>query len=222
MTKRTGVLLSAAAVLLAGCVVSSVCPFYTEKDLVFEPAIVGSWINQNDTGETWKFERGEKLAYRFTLIEERHATVMEARAFKLEGQLFMDIHSLDQDIHVIPAHYLLKVTALAPRLRMSEVDDEWLLALLAKDPTALRHHVLQTGDKPEDRRLVLTGDTAELQKFMVQHLNTTGAWKESFDLRRASPPQLTGDRSGQTATGPGAKELRLKQTTNHSLTDRTL
>ncbi|HXU77052.1 MAG TPA: hypothetical protein VN794_10810, partial [Methylomirabilota bacterium] len=74
MTKRTGILLSAAAVLLAGCVVSSVCPFYTEKDLVFEPAILGSWINQKDASETWKFERGEKLAYRFTLIEARHAT----------------------------------------------------------------------------------------------------------------------------------------------------
>ena len=207
MTKRTGVLLSAAAVLLAGCVVSSVCPFYTQKDLVFEPAILGSWINQNDASETWKFERAEKLAYRFTLIEARHATVMEARTFKLEGQLFMDIHSLDQDIHVIPAHYVLKVTALAPMLRMSEVDDEWLLALLAKDPTALRHHVLQTGDKPEDRRLVLTGDTAELQKFIVQHLNTTGAWKESFDLRGASPPRPTGDRSGQTATGQVPKNF---------------
>jgi hypothetical protein len=202
MKKCAAVLLSAAAVWLAGCVVSSVCPYYTQKDLVFEPAILGSWINQNDASQTWKFERADKLAYRFTLIEARHATVMEAQTFKLEGQLFMDIHSLDQDIHVIPAHFVLKVTALAPALRMSEVDDEWLLALLAKDPTVLRHYVLQTGGRSEDRRLVLTGHTPELQKFIVQHLNTIGAWKESFDLRQAGPARSTGDRSGQTATGP--------------------
>jgi hypothetical protein len=29
------------AALLAGCVVTSVYPFYTQKDLVFEPALVG-------------------------------------------------------------------------------------------------------------------------------------------------------------------------------------
>ena len=191
MKTCTGILLSVVAVLAAGCVVTSVCPYYTQKDLVYEPAILGNWINEKDASETWRFEKSEKMAYRFTLIEARTATVMEAHAFKLQGQLFVDIFSLEEDIHVIPAHYLLKVTQLTPVLRMSQLDPEWLKALLAKETTALRHHLIQTGEKPEDRRLVLTADTGELQKFIIDHLNTEGAWKDSFELRRDLAPAKT-------------------------------
>ena len=114
-------LLIVAAALLTGCVITSVCPFYTEKDLVFEPALVGNWIKQGKDAddEVWKFEKSQDLAYRFTLIESRKATVMEVHAFKLQGQLFLDVFSMEQDYQVIPPHYLLKVAQLTPTLRMS-------------------------------------------------------------------------------------------------------
>jgi hypothetical protein len=108
MKKITFGLLVAAAAILAGCVVTSVCPFYTEKDLVSEPALVGDWIKEGKNAadyEVWKFEKSAARAYRFTLIEADKATVMEAHAFKLQGQLFLDIASIDQDIHAIPPHY---------------------------------------------------------------------------------------------------------------------
>lgn len=182
--------LVAVAGLLAGCVVTSVCPFYTEPDLVFEPALVGDWIKQgNDSeNEIWKFEKSGDAAYRFTLIEERKATVMEAHAFKLQGQLFLDIASIDRDIHVIPPHYLLKVTQLSPTLQMAELNNDWLKDLLAKDPAAIPHHLVKSGDKPEDLRVVLTADTPELQKFVLNHLKTEGAWKDSFELTREPLP----------------------------------
>ena len=40
------------------------------------------------------------------------------------------------------------------------------------------------GDKPEDSRLVLTADTAELQQFILKHLKTEDAWKDGFELKR--------------------------------------
>ena len=59
MRKNTIVLLAAMAVLLGGCLVTSVAPFYTAKDLVFEPALVGDWVeNGKDADhEVWKFGR---------------------------------------------------------------------------------------------------------------------------------------------------------------------
>ena len=176
---------AAAAAALVGCVVTSVSPFYTEKDLVFEPGLVGNWLKQvNDsTPEVWKFEKSGK-AYRFTLIEERKATVMEAHAFKLQGQLFLDVFSLEQDIHVIPPHYLLKVTELTTTsLQVAELDNGWLKKLLADNPQAIAHHLVG-GDKSEDLRVVLTADTAALQEFILAHMETDEAWKNSFDLNR--------------------------------------
>jgi len=197
MNTRTFVSLAGAAVLVAGCVVTSVSPFYTQKDLVFEPAIVGNWINEKNGNEFWRFDQGPDLSYRFTLVEEKKATIMEARAFKLHGQLFLDLFSLEQDIHVIPAHYLLKVSQITPALKMAELNEEWLTDLLSKNPSALRHHFIKTGDRPEDRRLVLTADTPELQAFIVKHLNAEGSWKDSFELRRDSAPVKTVQLKGQ-------------------------
>ena len=201
MKKFLFVILSAVAVVLAGCVVTSVCPFYTQKDLGFEPALLGNWINEKNSDEVWRFQKSSALAYRFTLLEERKAAVMEAHAFKLHGQLFLDVVSTEQDIHVIPAHYLLKISQLRPFLRMSELDDEWLMGLLQKDPTLLRHQVVKTGDKTEDRRIVLTANTAELQKFVITHLNTKEAWSDSFELRPEMPRNsLEPDALGGTLT----------------------
>jgi hypothetical protein len=186
MKKITFGLLVAAAAILAGCVVTSVCPFYTEKDLVFEPALVGDWIKEGKNAadyEVWKFEKSAARAYRFTLIEADKATVMEAHAFKLQGQLFLDIASIDQDIHAIPPHYLLKVSQVTPALRMSELNHDWLNGLLGKEPNAIPHHLVRSGDKPDDRRVVLTANTAELQEFVLKHLKTEDAWKDSFEMK---------------------------------------
>lgn len=66
---------------------------------------------------------------------------------------------------------------------MSQLDNDWLLALLDKDPKAARHHIV-TGAKPEDRRVVLTGDTEELQKFVTKYLKTDEAWNDTFEFKR--------------------------------------
>lgn len=187
MKPLTVLSLAAAAVVVAGCVVTSVSPFYTQKDLVYEPALAGNWINLKHDSEIWRFEQSGARAYRFTLIEDRKATVMDAHTFRLEGQLWLDIFSLEEDFHVIPAHYLLKVTQLTPTLQMSQLDNDWLLALLEKDPKAVRHQMVVIGDQPENRRVVLTGDTEELQKFVTKYLKTADAWKDSFEFKRETP-----------------------------------
>jgi hypothetical protein len=186
MKSLTTVLLGAATAVLAGCVVTSVYPFYTEKDLFFEPALVGDWIKQTKDSdrEVWKFEKSGDLAYRFTLIETSRATVTEAHIFKLQGQLFLDVASIEQDYHVIPPHYLLKVSQVTPTLRMSELSDDWLKALVTKKPSAILHHFVKTGDHSDDLRVVLTADTPELQTFVLKNLKTPGAWKDELELKR--------------------------------------
>jgi hypothetical protein len=196
LKKSLAVLVGALAATLAGCVVTSVCPYYTQEDLVSEPALLGKWTNTKNPNEVWSFAQIGPFAYRFTLIDSSKTTVMEAHAFKLKGQLFLDIFSLEQDYHVIPAHYLLKVTQLEPTLQLAELNDSWLKELLAKQPTSLRHHFVKTGDKPTDRRVVLTAETPELQKFIIKHLTTEPAWNQAFELKRESRPIHTAEMKG--------------------------
>jgi hypothetical protein len=188
---KTSTLLSAAAAIFTSCVVTSVSPYYTEKDLVTEPEIVGNWTNANKHDEVWRFEQTGKFVYRLTLVQSSTTTVLETHAFKLEGRLFLDIFSLERDYHVIPAHYLLKVEQTAPSLKFTELNDVWLKSFVARKPTAVPYHILENPSNPPNSRIVLTGDTSELQSFVLRHLNTTGAWKDAFELRPEAPTVRT-------------------------------
>lgn len=185
--KTSPLFLGAAAAILTGCVVTSVCPYYTEKDLVAEPAILGNWINTNKHDEFWKFEQTGKSVYRLTLAQASTTAILETHAFKLEGRLFLDIFSLERDYHVIPAHYLLKVEQTSPSLKFTELNDAWLKSFVARKPTAVPYHILENPSNPSDNRIVLTGDTSELQSFVLRHLNTPGAWKDALELRPGAP-----------------------------------
>ena len=177
------------AVVLTGCLVTSVYPFYTEKDLSFEPGLVGQWANPKESGERWTFEKDGEKIYKFTYNSDGKISVMQARLFKLGSQSFLDMFTTvepkdEVQPRPIPAHFLMRADQLTPTVKLAPLNYEWLKEFLAKNPKALRHHLIPSGDKPEDTRLVLTADTAELQQFILKHLKTEAAWKDGIELNR--------------------------------------
>ena len=52
---------------LAGCVFS-LHPLYTDEDLVFDPALVGTWA-QDNSGNTWEFGKGNRNNYELVIRE---------------------------------------------------------------------------------------------------------------------------------------------------------
>jgi len=178
------VALAGLALALTGCVVTSVYPFYFEKDVVFEPALLGDWTKGQSSSEHWKFERDGGTAYRVTYTLGEGSSVMQARLFKLRGQRFLDLYASERSgdglFPTIPSHLLLRVLQTGPTLNMRALNYDWLGKLLDKNPKAIRHHVVEVG---RDKRLVLTADTAELQRFVVKHLKTQAAWKDDSELQ---------------------------------------
>jgi hypothetical protein len=183
-----------ALTLVSGCVVTSVYPFYLEKDVVFEPALLGSWQKAGQSDEHWTFARDKANGYLVTCASKDTTNVFQGYAFKLQGEKFLDLSTAQwkEDIQPepVPSHLLVRIGQIAPSLKMANLKYEWLVELLAKNPKAIRHIFIKTGDKPEDRRVVLTADTAELQRFMIKHLKTKGAWDDSMELQKATtePP----------------------------------
>ena len=198
------VALTGLALALTGCVVTSVYPFYFEKDLAFEQALVGDWKKTDQPDEHWKFERNSGDGYRITSESGGKTTVFLGHAFKLRGRTFLDLTTTawKEDIQPepVPSHFLARIVQLKPTVKISAMNYDWLKELLAKDPNAIRHIVLPTGEKPDERRIVLTADTAELQEFLLkhlktegplvyqpgegwQHLNTEGMWEMSVELQ---------------------------------------
>jgi len=178
-----------ALALLTGCVTLSVYPYYTAKDVTFDPVLVGVWAEAEKTNtdqESWTFEKTDDQTYRLRVIDKDEKTEFDARLFKLKNQLFLDCLPRKHGDYSAPCHLLLRVNRLQPRLEMDLLDFEWLAKLIEQQPKAIRHTLIpKPGGKTGDNEgLVLTADTAELQKFILKHLKTEAAWKDLDPMQR--------------------------------------
>ena len=177
------------AMIVAGCV-PSLNPLYTDKDVVFEPALVGVWAEKEDSEETWAFEKAGDKAYKLVYTEKGKKGEFKVHLVKLGNTLFLDLYPDDTALkeidrndfyksHLLLAHTFAKVTQIEPRLQMAFFNPDWLKKLLEKDPKAVRH------EKIDEDRIVLTASTKELQGFVLEHANTKDAFgDEPSNLKR--------------------------------------
>lgn len=183
-------LAAAIALVATGCIVTSVYPFYTEKDLVFEPSLLGDWTADNEADEQkptelTRVERHGEKGYRVIAFTDNQTNSIICHLFRLKGQLFLDTCPTNHALDLIPVHQVSKVTQLQPVLESANLRYEWLQELLEKQPKAIRHTVVRDRkDEKDETRIVLTADTAELQKFILKHLNNTNAWQAPGRVKR--------------------------------------
>lgn len=179
-------LLLGTAVLLAGCVVTSVHPYYNTRDIIYDSSLVGTWTNAQESNQSWTFENAGEKVYRLTYVENGKTNVARGNLFKINGATFLDFVAWEQDSDImpppIPSHFLLRVLQLNSTLRLAALNNDWLRTQLDTDPKIIGHAML--GEK-DDRRVVLTAETVELQAFLRKHLATDAAWQDPFDLKRA-------------------------------------
>ncbi len=181
--------LGLAVALLAGCVVTSVYPFYTAKDLTFEPALLGTWSDPektNDGTDTWVFEPIAATAYKLTVRDNSETNEFDAHLFTLGGQQFLDSLPRTRTAYQTPTHVLLRVKSISPTLQLELLSYEWLGKLVEQNPKAIRHIIVPaTAGKDNDNDgLTLTADTAELQKFIRKHRDNTNAWVAPMVLKK--------------------------------------
>jgi hypothetical protein len=188
MKKRNLIAIGAAAILLAACI-PSVNPFYGEKDVVFDPHLVGEWQEKGKTNEpeVWKFEQSTNNDYKLTVTEEGKTGEFSARLFNLKGERFLDVIPTDCKFDdkqaylvaysMFPGHLLMRVGQIEPELKLAVSDYDWLEKFLQKNPKAVGHHL-------ESERIILTADTPDLQKFVLKHLGTNELFKEYGEMVR--------------------------------------
>jgi hypothetical protein len=194
MNQPSARILTAAAALFAvmlffaGCVVTSVYPYYTGKDLVFDRALLGDWVEAgatNASAEYARFEQAGEKDYRVTIFGTDETNSMEAHLFRLKQQLFLDVCPTNRSLDFVPTHQVSKVMQIGPGIETANLNYDWLAKLLEKNPRAIRHMVLRekTGDE-HGGRIVLTAETKELQRFLLKYVNDPNAWNEPSQFKR--------------------------------------
>jgi hypothetical protein len=184
--------LAIATLCLTGCVITSVYPYYTAKDVTFEPKLLGVWYDHEETNTTaaksfWRFEKNGAQTYQVAMAEADATNYFDGHFFALGRDQFLDLLPRDRHDYAAPAHLLLRVHALEPQLTLEFLDYEWLAKLVEAKPKTIRHVIVPgpAGEKEERNQLVLTADTAELQKFIRKHLKNTNAWAEPLVLKKS-------------------------------------
>src|SRR4026208_1366309 len=134
--------------ILAGCV-PSWNPLYTEKDLVFDPLLVGRWIPvnaQEGSPEAWAFTKGGERLYQLQQTdEEGRKASFEVRLVKLKEHRFLDSYLIKVEgdemklnawagFSLVPAHLILRVEQIEPALKIAAMNPEWMKKFVKQHP----------------------------------------------------------------------------------------
>ena len=185
------------AVIFGGCVpVISLHPLYTEKDVIMDKKLYGTWVSDsNDSITTWEFKSIDEPKNTYKLIftdEEGEKGSFVAHLVKLQNRLFLDIfpselpweledpNKMDwpyNSFFLIPAHTFVKVDSIEPQLKLRLMLESNMEELLKENPGAVEH--TSVGD-----RLVLKGSTKELQAFVLKYADDKRVFTDQIILSR--------------------------------------
>jgi len=185
------------AVIAGGCVpVLSLHPLYTEKDVVLDKKLYGTWTDDpNDPETTWEFKSIDdpKNAYKLIFTDEDGKKgSFVAHLVKLQDKLFLDIfpselpwesddpNKMDwpyNSLFLIPAHTFMKVDSIEPQLKLRLTLESKMEELLKENPSAIEH--TSVGD-----RIVITESTKKLQAFVLKYADDERVFTDQVVLSR--------------------------------------
>ncbi|MGF1587287.1 MAG: hypothetical protein ACFCUM_18355 [Bacteroidales bacterium] len=183
MKKLSLLTLFLTLMLLNGCLVKSLHPFYTEKDVIFNEELIGKWID-NDSTE-WKIERSihrsgpggidTLLLSSYVITFGEPVSIFRGNLFMLNNIYYLDFFPLTGELfddefyihHLLPTHSLAKVEFLSGEtVKISWFNETWLAELFEQKKIKISHELVTQEDQEV---YVLTASTRELQKFITKY-----------------------------------------------------
>ena len=177
-----------AMLAMSSCLVSSLHPFFKAKDKIFDPGMVGAWIDSDSC--IWVIEKNmitkeflgpeyPDSTYRMTYYEEEGSVgQFIATLFVLKGTTYVDFYpdpdedhcnSGLTDMHHFPTHTLAQIQLDRDSMMFYWYGDEWLDELITRNRIRIKH---ETVDISADyKRHLLTAPTEDLQKFIIKYAN---------------------------------------------------
>jgi hypothetical protein len=187
MTPRNTIIFVLPLLLFSGCMVTSLNPIYTDKDLVYWPELEGTW--QGDIlrgGETYRFEReGIADQYIITFGEDGESIKLDGHLAQIKGRIYLDLVSSEggsdrcpQLDLTVPFHLFYMVELKGDTLRIRSMDTSWVKERREKGR-------LWIANRADGDSTLLTADTARVQRFLRRWGNCEDAWDDWTELRRA-------------------------------------
>jgi hypothetical protein len=172
MNKMICIVIVGIAVLLVGCPSRSLHPLFSEKDLVFNPSLIGTWVEKD---ASCTFEKYTDNSYKVTYIELKSddqkgsgrrvdTAKYIAHLGKIGKHFFLDSYLAEKegDHHLLPTHLFWRISLQGETLHLAALESDWLKKMI--DTRRLKiSHVIRDSD------VVLTATTADLQRLFLRH-----------------------------------------------------
>lgn len=170
---------------MAGCIVSSLHPLFVEEDRIFDPELVGRWVDPADkTKPSWIFKPRSDKGYDCTLLEKGKAYRFFAGLGKIGDSWFLDLYAERTDketvggLHLLPTHSFWKLTLKKDTLTLAPLNYEWFANQVKAKKVDISYTTL------DEDRLLLTASSEELRKFFLRHEKNAEAFKERHTWKR--------------------------------------
>lgn len=189
----TALIVTAAACSLTGCYYVSLHPLVTADVRVYEPGLVGTWVEDGNGQDALTFAPANPqypTHYLVDVSDEGRTVRLVGELARIDGQLVLDLTIgnnagqcplLTEDGlfmgHAIPGHSFVRIVLEADALKTEVLDSGWLdEAITEKRVTIAHEHLAGDGDPhaPGEKdvhgqrgdRVVLTAPSRDLQALV--------------------------------------------------------
>jgi len=182
---------------MVGCYVPSIHPLYTKQDVIFNPALVGQWVESEKGKSQWVFVQKEEKSYGLRITQEdKKVFVFTVHLLKVGAYYYLDLFPDTEDQtnedfllkSMLPAHSFIRIKQLAPTMDLEVMNTTWLTAYVKSNTACIKHETMVFYEKG-DPLIVLTANPKELQAFMIQHEGTKEAWNQLNSFQKKSSPE---------------------------------
>lgn len=206
MKTKTFLSIIVLALLVSSCILSSLFPLYTEKDLRTDDRIVGKWliIEEDRQNDYWIIEKVDTAnlgggflglsgiwseyktgkTYRLVAVQDSIQQEFALHLLELYGTEYLDFYPVNYEVshdflgwHMVPVHNFAKVEIHKDQLVLHFFDPDFFIKLIEQNKIRISHVDL-------DGRQLITAETDELQKFIKKYGHESQAYEEADTLPR--------------------------------------
>lgn len=163
MNKLLALIAVTMSVVFFGCPLRSLAPLFAEKDLIFNPSLLGSWKTVQEAELVTFSKSGDKEYSALLTGKEGDTARYVIQLGKLGKFWFMDSYPFhkNDDYQVLPTHLIWRIWIEGDTIRIASLEGDWL----KREIDSKKLHIECTRS---DGDILLTSSTEDLQK-LAQH-----------------------------------------------------
>jgi hypothetical protein len=205
MKPRTIISLIIMGMLVSSCVLSSLFPLYTEKDLRTDDGLIGKWQVGKENGDIWYwiiekvdtnyngegFFKGTpwseyKTGKTYRLVAQQDTIQQEfaLHLLELDGMRYIDLYPVNVEVshgflawHMVPTHIFGRIEINENQLITRFFEQDFFVKLIEQNKIRISHIDM-------NGRELITAETDELQKFAKKYADQSQAFQKPDTLPR--------------------------------------